>query len=121
MVNKFNKSDEYYKQKQEEQDQMVAQMIKNSQDADARFHKQFMKTMSDREIAKAKLAATKARLAQEAKAKEEKPKKSKTDLKKLVKEVKATKMPETFTPEIKAMKEKLKEIASLMSKPKKII
>jgi len=54
--------------------------------------------------------------------KEEKPKKSKTEkLSKLVKEVKATKMPETFIPEIKSMKEKLKEIASLMSKPKKII
>jgi len=53
------------------------------------------------------------------KAKEEKPKKSKTDLKKLVKEVKATKMPETFIPEIKSMKEKLKELTKLASKPKK--
>ena len=54
--------------------------------------------------------------------KEEKPKKSKSDnLSKLVKEVKATKMPSSFIPEIKSMNEKLKEIASLMSKPKKII
>ena len=51
------------------------------------------------------------------KAKEEKPKKSKTDLKKLVKEVKATKMPETFIPEIKSMKEKLKEISDSIKKP----
>ena len=55
-------------------------------------------------------------------AKEEKAKKSKSKsdkLTKLVKDVKATKMPETFDPEIKAMKEKLKELAKLVSKPKK--
>jgi len=55
--------------------------------------------------------------------KEENPKKkvSKSDIKKLFKEVKATKMPSSFSPEIKSINEKLKEIASLMSKPKKII
>ena len=37
------------------------------------------------------------------KAKEEKPKKSKTDLKKLFKEVKATKMPSSFSPEIESI------------------
>ena len=46
-------------------------------------------------------------------------KKTKGDLKKLFKEVKATKMPSAFDPEIESMKEKLKEISSLMSKPKK--
>ena len=45
-------------------------------------------------------------------------KKSKSDtLLKLVKEVKATKMPETFIPEIKSMKEKLKEISDSIKKP----
>ena len=121
MVNKFNKSDDYYKQKQEDQDQVVAQMLKNSQAADARFHKKFMETRARKEISKAKLAATKARLAQEAKAKESKSSKKETkkDLKKLFKEVKGTKMPSAFDPEIESMKEKLKEISSLMSKPKK--
>lgn len=46
-------------------------------------------------------------------------KKTKGDLKKLFKEVKATKMPSAFDPEIESMKEKLKEISSLMKKPKK--
>ena len=45
-------------------------------------------------------------------------KETKKDIKKLFKEVKATKMPSAFDPEIEAMKEKLKEISSLMSKPK---
>ena len=46
-------------------------------------------------------------------------KETKKDIKKLFKEVKATKMPSAFDPEIESMKEKLKEISSLMSKPKK--
>ena len=52
------------------------------------------------------------------KAKKANKKETKGDIKKLFKEVKATKMPSAFDPEIEAMKEKLKEISSLMSKPK---
>lgn len=52
------------------------------------------------------------------KAKEAKAKKS-TTKKELYKKVKDTKMVSSFKPELDSMKEKLKEINSLMKKPKK--